>query len=104
MRYKLIEVPEDPLHPRFNLSTYLAGHKTYLVLAVSAAKVWYVATYGHPWSDQVDNAINDTLALLGVASLRSALKSSTAQISNAVVNPASPVAKAVAAQAQPPPA
>jgi len=101
MGYQLIKVPDDPNKPKFSLFSWINGYKAYLVLAASTAKTWYAVYQG---KITVDTAIDVTLGLALAAAARSALKTSTAQISNAVVNPASPVAKAVAAQAQPPPA
>src|SRR5579859_5244990 len=64
MAYRLVNVAPDPNAKPFSLFDWLSGYKTYAVTIVGVAKVWYVAVYGHPWSDNIDNAINITLLLL----------------------------------------
>jgi hypothetical protein len=103
MPYQLVRVAPDPNAVPFSPIAWLNGHKTYIVLAVAAAKLWYTAIYGKPWADNVDTAVNETLALLGVGALRSALKASTAQVVNATVRPSSPAAQAQAATVPNPP-
>ena len=99
MAYRLVNVAPDPNAKPFSLFDWLSGYKTYAVTIVGVAKVWYVAVYGHPWSDNIDNAINITLLLLFGATIRSAINTSTAKVANAVVNPTSEAAKATAAEA-----
>jgi len=77
----------------FNVMTWLTGNKTYIVAGVGILKIWYPLIAGHPWSDQIDTAMNYTLAALGVAAVRSAIKTSTAQVVNATVSPSSPAAQ-----------
>lgn len=99
MPIKITIIPSDPNNPQMGFMDWIRGYQTYIVMGLAIAKVWYKYAYGHPWSDELDTAINGTLGLLGVMAIRSAMKTSTAQISNAVVNPGSKEAQAVAAQA-----
>jgi hypothetical protein len=81
----------------FNFFAWIAGYKSYVVTGVGLAKIWYVAIYGKPWGDNWDTAINASLLLLFGAAIRSAMKTSTAQLANAIINPASAPAKKEAA-------
>ncbi len=101
MGYQLIKVPDDPNQPKFSLFGWINGYKAYLVLIASEAKTWYAAYQGQI---SVDTAIDISLGLALAAAARSALKTSTAQVAKAITDPTSPVAKAVASEAQPPPA
>jgi len=69
MSYQLVKVNDGS-----SFLSSLAGYKTYLVGAVAAAKAWFVVVYGHPWSADVDAAINYTLVALGAMALRSGMK------------------------------
>jgi hypothetical protein len=70
-----------------NLLGWLLGWKTYSIVVIAIAKIWYPVIFGASWSPQIDTAINITLGLLGVGAARSALKSSTTAVVDATNSP-----------------
>ena len=104
MAWQLVRTAPDPNATPFSLIDWISGYKTYISMGITAAKFWWVAIYGKPWSDQWDAAINATLAVFVGAAVRSAVKTSTAQVVGAVVNHDSPAATKTAAEVPVPPA